>query len=316
MLAVAIACGALTIPVAVYFWSAQAQAEHPAAQWRPPQLDRRLMNFVRSEQAPDYRGALVLTFHNVLPAGGNRYTLTPRRFDADVAALVRAGYHTITAAHFLAYVRGRREQLPAHAVLLSFDDGTKGDWIYVDPLLREYRLTAVLFAVTGLIGTHQPYYLNWTEVKRMAASGRWSIESHTRNGRELVATGPGSEEGAFLTNVAWDNASARLETESQWRDRISGDLRGSVDDLVGHGLPRPRLFAFPYSATNTPSNDPSIPPLLGEITSSLFAVTFQDSSYPHPVRLGKTIFLPRLRVLRSTDPATLLQRMKAAAARS
>jgi biofilm PGA synthesis lipoprotein PgaB len=127
------------------------------------------------------------------------------------------------------------------AILLTFDDNIKSVWVNADPILERYHFRGVEFTITGRVGKHQPYYMNWGEIERMARSGRWDFESHTRYGHRRVDTG-----GPFLTNLTFLRGQRRLETLAEYEHRVSHDLDGSIEDLEKHGLPRPTLFAFPF----------------------------------------------------------------------
>jgi peptidoglycan/xylan/chitin deacetylase (PgdA/CDA1 family) len=253
---------------------------------------------------------MVLTFHDVRPNPDGDYVIAPTDFDADMAALHAARVHTIDAESLVGYVDGKVQRLPPRAALLTFDDGTSGDWIYTDPILAHYGFHAVCFTVTSYVGKRQPYYLTWAELKRMYDTGRWDIESHTHAGHHSVPIGPAGfagAVGAFMTNREWLPSHHELESEGQWRRRVSSDLETSIAEIEKHGFPRPRLFAFPFSATRTPNNDPAIPAILGRMTKSLFALSMEDDSTPEPVLPGsRSQFVRRLEVFRTTTPGQLL----------
>ena len=70
----------------------------------------------------------ILMYHKVdrlPPPPGARYLrnyVLPEQFDAQLAALRRWGYETISFADWLAYRRGERT-LPRRPIILTFDDG-------------------------------------------------------------------------------------------------------------------------------------------------------------------------------------------------
>ncbi|MPY36770.1 polysaccharide deacetylase family protein [Streptomyces adustus] len=189
---------------------------------------------------------VVLTFHDVNKNNTSPYALTPEAFDAQLTALEKAGYRTLTAKQFNHYMNGGA--IPRRSVLITFDDGTGGLWKYADRILAKHRMHGTIFAITGSMDKHRPYYLTWREIERMYKSGRWDFQSHTRamHGREPVdAVGT---EGAALANRLWLPAEHRRETEAEYQARVRHDLQGSIDDIVNHGMPAPRMFAVPFSA--------------------------------------------------------------------
>jgi peptidoglycan/xylan/chitin deacetylase (PgdA/CDA1 family) len=72
--------------------------------------------------------------------------------------------------------------LPAHPVVITFDDGRLSQWTNAVPVLRRDGFTAVFFPCTGLLGaTVGPQtYMSAAQVQELAATG-FSVEDHTIN---------------------------------------------------------------------------------------------------------------------------------------
>jgi peptidoglycan/xylan/chitin deacetylase (PgdA/CDA1 family) len=196
------------------------------------------------------RGRLLpgLLYHHVNARAGDRLTVDPAGFEAQVRYLVDRGYRTLRAAEF---VRCLRAEIPAptRAVLITFDDGYLDTWVYAFPILRRYGARATLFLVTGWVsdgpgrrptlemagadgvpvgpspvpahdagwaelkrlGASSPLALTWDEVAAMAESGLVEIQSHTH-------THP-------LCRVGRDIDEARLREElRRSREAIEGRL--------------------------------------------------------------------------------------------
>lgn len=244
---------------------------------------------------------LVLTYHDVGPDSTGPYNVTNARFAQDMASLHAAGWRTVTADAYLAWLAGEAT-LPERSVLLTFDDGTAGTWRYVDPILERYDAHAVQFVVTGWIG-QGGYYLTWPEVHALRDTGRWEIAAHSHLGHRFVRTDAAGTEQPFLINRAW--LGDGLEPRAAFRDRIRRDLRSSLRELEERGFPRPRLFAYPYAASAEPTNDPRAAAFTGSEIARLFdaAVTIDVAVFPtarpdpHDIpRLGVTapLSLPEL----------------------
>ncbi|MFD7816441.1 polysaccharide deacetylase family protein [Streptomyces sp. NPDC059785] len=255
---------------------------------------------------------VVLAYHDVAPDAGGRYTVTPRSLDAQLSALRAAGYRTLSTAEFTAYLRTGRP--PARrSVYLTFDDGTRGLWVHADPILAKYRMKAAAYLITGLVGTHRPYYLSWQETARMAGSGRWDFQAHTRHSHRRAPVDASGRTGSVLANRLWLPARGRLETEDEYRRRIEADLDGSARDLADHGLPAARLFAYPFSETaqrtNLAGRDVS---LLQRLLRARFAAALTNTA-PRPLPAGPRAAAAgqaqRLEVLSSTTPARLLRQV-------
>src|SRR5437667_285380 len=77
-------------------------------------------------------------------------TTPPQRLAAQLDALARAGYTTITPDQLLAHLRyGTR--LPARPVMLSFDDASEGQYTHALPMLLRHRFTATFFMMTVVL---------------------------------------------------------------------------------------------------------------------------------------------------------------------
>jgi len=112
-------------------------------------------------------------------------TVTPSQFASQMAFLVSRAAHAISLnrlADFLLYGL----PLPAHPVVITFDDGRASPYQYAVPLLRQDHLTATFFIPTGLVGKYvttetgynPQHYLSWTQIDSLAHTGFW-VEDHT-----------------------------------------------------------------------------------------------------------------------------------------
>jgi peptidoglycan/xylan/chitin deacetylase (PgdA/CDA1 family) len=265
---------------------------------------------------PDYANAVVvLCYHDLSPKPHNRYTVTPAAFAAQMSALRASGFHTISASTFAAFARGARISLPPRPLFITFDDGAKGTWIYADQILRRLSFRATVFLVTGDVSHHQPYYLDWPEVEIMSRSGRWSFGSHTHLGHGLVATDRAGHVGPFLINRMWLPEAKRTENLAEFRTRVTRDIRRSIADIEAHGLSVPRLFAYPFSATLNPTDDPATLPLLRRVLTQRFSALMDNSGRATLVRPRMRGPLPRVEVFHGEQAGRLLARVRNSIAR-
>ncbi|MGW2842381.1 polysaccharide deacetylase family protein [Streptomyces sp. NPDC001493] len=255
---------------------------------------------------------VVLAYHDIGPGGRGKYTVTPEAFDAQLAALARAGYRSLTTEEFVRYLGGGAP--PARrSVYLTFDDGTHGLWVHADRILAKYRMHAAVFLITGSVGRHRPYYLSWQEIGRMAATGRWDFEDHThaqhRRGEVDAAGTPASA----LASRLWLPGERRPERVDEYRARIAGDLDTSFAELARHGLPRPRLFAYPFSEASEASDASAASGPVGsrtpngilrrELARRFTAVLTNNSGRPLPAgrRAAAAGEVRRMEITRATD---------------
>ncbi|WP_459614808.1 polysaccharide deacetylase family protein [Bordetella sp. 2513F-2] len=183
----------------------------------------------------------VLMYHHVTPAGG-MIAVTPEVFEAQIAGLARAGYVSLTAAQFAAYLDG--EPVPEKSVLITFDDGYLNNWVHAHPILQRYGMHAVLFLVTGWLGEgdvrahagqgralpecpdhdeckrrigagrHDEVMLRWSEVRAMLQAGTFELHSHTHTHTRWDRV-CGADAAAKRARLAQDLAASRAALAHQ-----------------------------------------------------------------------------------------------------
>ncbi|MCS7462786.1 polysaccharide deacetylase family protein [Paenibacillus doosanensis] len=116
----------------------------------------------------------VLNYHSITVDPGNRATITPEKFAAQMNYLKDNEYTTLTLRQFADIMEGR-EEAPDKAVLLTFDDGYADNYEHALPLLQELDFHATLFMSPGM--TDDGYFLDWDQVKEMHEAG-WDIQPH------------------------------------------------------------------------------------------------------------------------------------------
>ena len=238
------------------------------------------------------------------------YAVTAQHFAEQMAMLRAAGFTTITAGQFVHFVAGTGT-LPAKPVLLTFDDGISSAWRAADPILEHYHMHAVLFVITSQVGQHGSYYLSVKQLRALRDSGRWDLEAHTDNGhRQVVASASGTL-GPFLTSREWLPSEDRSETLSEYRARVVADLDRCIAKLRALGV-EPRLFAFPFSAATTSTNDPRVIPILQRLVAARFAVSLVDSPQHRFIAPDTgSADLPRFLVTSSTTTGALFDDLSA-----
>lgn len=175
----------------------------------------------------------VLCYHQIrTPTGADGpdarpYIVRPSVFAAQMRALDRAGYQTITGDQLVEHLlRGTR--LPRKPVLLTFDDGTAGQYTLALPVLRRHGFKATFFVMTVVLGNRG--WLTRGQVRALDRAGM-TIGVHT-----------------------WDHKAVPEYTATDWDKQITEPTR-ELERLVGHPI---RLFAYPFGLRT----NESIPHLL------------------------------------------------------
>jgi peptidoglycan/xylan/chitin deacetylase (PgdA/CDA1 family) len=180
----------------------------------------------------------VLMYHHITPVGG-MIAATPANFESQIAWLARNGYTSLTADQFAAHLAGR--PVPDKSVLITFDDGYLDNWVYAHPVLQRHGMRAIMFVVTGWVGTgavrpcagqggeppapdhdaskaliaagrSDEVMVRWSEIQAMQAAGTFEFHSHTH------------------THTRWDRVCGA--DVAQKRDRMAHELSASRASLT------------------------------------------------------------------------------------
>ncbi len=192
-------------------------------------------------------------------------------FRTQVRALAAAGYHAVTLAHVWAAWHGRAT-LPRRPVVLSFDDGYRGDFGAAMPILRRRGWPGVLNLLVANLHRHDWGLKTWM-VRRMIQNG-WEVDSHTLTHPDLNAVSP-----------------ARL-----WRE------------VHRSRVVLQRLFHVPADFFCYPSGDFDARVVAAVRRAGYLAAT---TTIPGLARPGRAYTLPRVRVDGGESPALLLAMLAA-----
>jgi len=125
----------------------------------------------------------VLNYHEINPPDGySPWDQTPQEADQQLAWLKANGYQSVTLAQYQQWLAGNDVGV-AKPVLITVDDGLRSELAW-DALLAKYGFKAVLFVVTGYADNStpgsigDPNNMSWTDIKALAANGRWEIAFH------------------------------------------------------------------------------------------------------------------------------------------
>jgi peptidoglycan/xylan/chitin deacetylase (PgdA/CDA1 family) len=148
--------------------------------------------------------------------------------DAQLGTLRRHGYRPISAEEFLRFLRGAG--VPDRAVLVTFDDAYADFASTALPILERHGIKPVVFAVSRHLGG----FNEWDQAigaPNLSLLGAADLRDCVRRGCEI---GAHSQTHAPLPGLGWD--------------QLVREIDGALEDLEMAGLPRPRLFAYPYGA--------------------------------------------------------------------
>jgi peptidoglycan/xylan/chitin deacetylase (PgdA/CDA1 family) len=125
----------------------------------------------------------ILLYHHVYDANPtNRYIVSIQNFQSQLEELRNRGYTPIGISD-LANVLSNGGLLPAHPVVITFDDGNADIYDNAFPIMKKMNFTGVLYIIADRL--ESPGFLNADQLKEMAAAG-WEIGSHSETHVDLT----------------------------------------------------------------------------------------------------------------------------------
>jgi peptidoglycan/xylan/chitin deacetylase (PgdA/CDA1 family) len=167
----------------------------------------------------------VLCWHQIRPqtagdsAQDRTYIVNPKVLAGQLAALDRAGYHSVSVQAVVAHV-ALGKPLPPKPVLLTFDDGSEGQWTQALPLLRRHHFKATFFVMTVVLD--KPGWFTRAQVRRLDRGGM-TVAAHT-----------------------YDHHEVPQYTGDDWKTQLV-EPAAELAKLVGHPV---RIFAYPFGLWN------------------------------------------------------------------
>lgn len=147
------------------------------------------VKYIEADECELDNGLPILTYHHVLKDEENKLfrhtstTTSDTAFDAQMAYLKEAGYQTISMYQLEGYLNNT-VNIPAKAVVLTFDDGLKSVYRYAYPILKKYGQQATAFIISSRIkGQPQAWdpnslqFMSISELKEIQSV--FDIQSHT-----------------------------------------------------------------------------------------------------------------------------------------
>lgn len=228
------------------------------------------------------KNIFVLNYHSVTKwRPGDEYEISYDQFKESMFRLKREGYQTVTLDQLYRYMRGEIE-LPDKSFVLTFDDGARTAYYNSDPVLKALNYTAVMFVITGFsFEGNSTYYLNESELRAAQDTGRWQLESHTHLTHVRSPIGPRGEIGPALTNKLWLANERRMETDEEYYNRASNDIRTAKEMLESKFNRSIIAFALPFGdfgQRGKGSNYDRAHTILSDLTTSMHKMVFYQFS--------------------------------------
>lgn len=207
---------------------------------------------------------LALAYHDVQDLDPDNTFLSVRTLNLldQLAWLRENGYQAVSIDQILEARQGGAE-LPAKAILLSFDDGFSSFRERVLPVLRAYQWPAVLAPVGvwmdtptgqkvdfGGLPVPRERFATRAQIREIADSGLVEIAAHTDN---LHFGSLANAQGNMLpaaANRLYDPDTGKYESSDAYKARLATDVQRisqKIREVTGRS---PRVWVWPYGAAN------------------------------------------------------------------
>lgn len=173
----------------------------------------------------------IVMYHRIVPfaqAGDSLRALVvpPESFAAQLDALQKAGWHTITMATLANDLQAHTKP-PARTFVITIDDGWDDGYTYALPILAQHGFVATYFVITGRIDDSS--FLTSAELQALVAAGD-EIGDHTVDHVQLS-----SLRAATLTYEI-DAAAARIaQVTGRWPESLAYPF-GAADQRAAEAV--------------------------------------------------------------------------------
>lgn len=126
----------------------------------------------------------ILEYHEVITETRRRelstrlipaYIVNHEQFEKQMSYLHDNGFSSISLWQFHDYLKDRTDIHPK-SIIITFDDGFRGNYDYCLPILVKFGFTATFFITVNKIGSEG--MMTWEQIREMS-SQKMSIQSHT-----------------------------------------------------------------------------------------------------------------------------------------
>jgi peptidoglycan/xylan/chitin deacetylase (PgdA/CDA1 family) len=176
----------------------------------------------------------ILSYHSISNLAGTKlanYGVSPDQFEHQINILLQSGYDFIDPTDLIAVLAGHK-QIYSESILLTFDDCYSNFLSSAMPILQRYKIKAMVFPVSRLVGGHDI----------------WNTPSGAPKLQLLDA--------AELLHVQSEGTSIGLHSRTHPRltelsdSDLIAEIEGAREDLTAMGLKPLPILAYPYGDFN------------------------------------------------------------------
>jgi len=193
---------------------------------------------------------VVLQYHHFSTTTPAVTSVTPAQFDAHLKYLEQQRFHVLPLRELVQRLKAR-QALPERCVSLSVDDAYRSVYEQAYPRLKALGWPFTVFVSSAAVDHQGRGFMSWTQMREMARNGV-SFENHSHSHAHLIRRRKG-------------------ESQTQWEQRVRGDIERAQRRITQEIGNAPQLFAYPYG---------EFTPALEAIVGSLGLSGFGQQSGP------------------------------------
>ncbi len=279
--------------------------------------------------SPRSNGFVALSYVGVQKSDGGRVLISEANLDAQLAAMKRQGYETVTTDDVYDYYKKGKE-LPEKSLYLMFEDGHRDAAIFATPLLQKYNYHATMMTYPEKLESSDTKFLQADDSKRLASDSYWDLGSNgyrlfyinvfDRYGNHLGEMDPvvynkitpylGRRYNHYLMDYIRDKNGVPKESYASMKQRIQYDYE-KLDDVYTKELGYvPKVSVLMHANTGEFGNNPDVSAINGYWIQKLFAMNFNREGYSLNVPNSSIYDLTRMRVQAWWPVNHLLMRIK------
>lgn len=190
----------------------------------------------------------VIMYHHVMPEI-KELNVTPEVFEEQISLLKRKGWKSLDGKEFL-YLMQNPKESKRKCILLTFDDGFLDNYIYAYPILKKYRMKAILFVATDFITDS---YIKRDDFKPMEHKEIWRL-AYTDRKYEVMCTWNELREMQYsdVFDIESHGHSHRIPEFVKNSDygKVENDLKLGIDLVIRYLNKKPLHLAWPKGVYN------------------------------------------------------------------
>lgn len=217
----------------------------------------------------------VLMYHHIAEEVPTDMTVSPARFEEQIAALTDDGWHAVSIQQLIDYV-DKGTPLPDKPILITFDDGYSSNLKLAAPILERYGQHAVIFTIGINAGQEtyphtgaplSPPRFALEDAQPWIEAGVVEVQSHTFDLHQMTSYGISGRDGVLPLPD---------ESEADYRAALIADAQRQQALFTQHLGQDVTALAYPFGLCSESSEA-----LLSELG---IRVTFTTISGPNKVR--------------------------------